>query len=116
RRETARRPPRPSRRPALPGRRLSPEDQMSERVRDVVVIVQLISHRRMTIAFVAVAVALGDRGDLAEVLVSDLLLRVSNLEETLPCDVGLCLGQLDAQTSQAVTERVASRPSGQDDA
>ncbi len=90
---------------------------MAKRVRDVIVVVQLVGHRWMPVAFMTIrAIGLGHRGDLPQVLVGDFLLRVGQLQEALPCLVILAFSQRDAQPVQPVMERVAPRPRGQHDA
>src|SRR5207253_4873692 len=83
--ETRLKPPRPSRPRVRPGRRPSPEDHVSKRVRDVIVVVQLIGHGGMSISFMTVgAVRIGHRCDLPKIFVGHFLLRVGQLQETLP--------------------------------
>src|SRR5258708_32394812 len=106
RRRTGPRRPSRRRRQALPDRQPSPEYEMPQGIRHMVVVQQLIGHRWMAVGLVAISVGLvtvwlGRRcRDLAKVLVGHLFLGVGYLEEALPGTIHLSVGQRVAHADE----------------
>src|SRR3981081_787651 len=94
---------------------------MPQGVRHMVVVEQLVGHGWVTVCLVSIAIGLVTvlghrRGDLAQVLVRNLLLGVGYLEEALPCGVHLPILQLYAKAVEAVVKRVAAGTTCEPDA